>query len=165
MWNLGDRLRKAREEAALEQGDMAQLLGVSPAAVSKWERGSFPRKYEAVLRRWALETEVSLAWLMGIEDDGPGDYDAGSLTGRSLRRLRTQAGVTPEQLVQGLNRVLDRSIDEMAWRRFEESAGPPPNQQWTMVAGAARSLLLELRSTVWDPEARPASLRDEGKPS
>lgn len=38
-WTLGDRIRKAREAAGLEQTDLADALYMSRAAVSAWENG------------------------------------------------------------------------------------------------------------------------------
>ena len=38
--NLGDRIRKAREDMGLSQGNLAQLIGVkSGAVISNWEKG------------------------------------------------------------------------------------------------------------------------------
>jgi transcriptional regulator with XRE-family HTH domain len=35
----GNQLREARERAGLTQSDVARAIGVSPAAVSRWEAG------------------------------------------------------------------------------------------------------------------------------
>lgn len=69
-WTFGDRLRKAREAAGLEQADMARKFGVSAAAVSKWERGAQPRNLFAVASKWAEETDVPLDWLLGTRAKG-----------------------------------------------------------------------------------------------
>lgn len=37
--SFGERLRRAREALGMNQRDLAELLGVSFEAVSKWERG------------------------------------------------------------------------------------------------------------------------------
>lgn len=73
-WTLGDRLRKARKTAGLEQVDMARLLVKSRGAVAGWEAGAH-RPDELALRAWAHETNVSLAWIkygstMTEPDDG-----------------------------------------------------------------------------------------------
>ena len=74
-WTLGDRLIKARKHAGLSQAEMADYLGVSRAAISAWENDeNEPRA--SVLRRWALRCEVTLDWLIDINDEGdwpPGD--------------------------------------------------------------------------------------------
>ena len=61
-----ERLRTAREQAGLSQGALAELLGVSPSTVSKWERYSIiprdsevQRKAEDLMGKglWELEHE------------------------------------------------------------------------------------------------------------
>lgn len=74
-WTLGDKLRKARTSAGLEQVDLANELGIARNSVANYENGrTTPRR--AVLLAWALCTGVSLDWL--TEDDTPPtDGDAG----------------------------------------------------------------------------------------
>lgn len=67
-WTLGDRLAKARRHAGLEQGEMAEKLGVSRAAVSAWENDhNKPNRGEwdllSLTARWAELTGVRLEWL------------------------------------------------------------------------------------------------------
>ena len=66
-WTLGDRLRKAREFAGLEQGELAARIGISRSTVSNYElgRGQRPPKL-IVLRAWAHESGVPFDWL--VED-------------------------------------------------------------------------------------------------
>lgn len=67
-WRLGDRLRRAREEAGLEQAELAERLGISKAAVSAYEKGRrTPRDFIRFVKRWADETEVPWQWL--ADDD------------------------------------------------------------------------------------------------
>lgn len=63
VWTLGERMWKARKDAGLEQSDVAKVLGVSRALVSRWERdASDPgtRKLQA----FAELTGVPAAWLV-----------------------------------------------------------------------------------------------------
>jgi transcriptional regulator with XRE-family HTH domain len=61
-WTLGDRLRKARESAGLDQAELAAAIGVSKRSVGAAERGeSTPRRH--VLIAWAAATGVALGWL------------------------------------------------------------------------------------------------------
>lgn len=62
-WSIGDRLRKAREDAGLEQRELAERAGISRATVSNAERG-VGTPNTATLRSWAHATGVSLAWLV-----------------------------------------------------------------------------------------------------
>ena len=68
-WTLADRLVKSRQVAGLGQKDMADHLGVSVAAVSKFERG-FPVR-NAYLYAWALKCGVPFDWLRGDDDVSP----------------------------------------------------------------------------------------------
>lgn len=36
---IGDRIRHYRKRGGLTQGQLAEIIGVSPQAVSKWETG------------------------------------------------------------------------------------------------------------------------------
>lgn len=62
---LGDRLRKARISAGLEQADLARACGVSRPLISRWEHDhSVPDVNQAL--RWAEATGVSFGWLCGV---------------------------------------------------------------------------------------------------
>ncbi len=68
-WTLGDRLRKAREFAGMEQNELAHRIGVSRGTVSNYElgRGIRPPKV-VVLRAWAHECGVPYEWVVGAPD-------------------------------------------------------------------------------------------------
>lgn len=55
---FGSRLAAARRKAQLTQEQLAQRLGVSPQAVSKWERGSYPDGALLPLLADALHTSL-----------------------------------------------------------------------------------------------------------
>lgn len=63
-WTLGDRLRKARLHAGLEQSELAAQTGISRASIVNYENGHTTPSRPSVLS-WALCTGVSLEWLMG----------------------------------------------------------------------------------------------------
>lgn len=63
-WTLGERIRKARLDAALDQTQLAQRLGIARQTLSRWESDlTGPRV--ADLRRLADLTGVPAAWLLG----------------------------------------------------------------------------------------------------
>lgn len=71
VWTVGERLRKARETRGLEQGQFADLIGVSKATVSNYERDLYKPKV-VVLRAWSMATGVPVEWLeTGSEPTGP----------------------------------------------------------------------------------------------
>lgn len=77
-WTVGDRLRKARDYAGLEQIEIAAELGISRVAVSRYET-DVRRAPRSVLMSWGLVTGVSFHWLETGEappaDDAAGDLE------------------------------------------------------------------------------------------
>ena len=61
-------LSRRRKELGLTQEQLAQRMNVSPQAVSKWEKGSFPDT--AVLPELAEALDISLDALFGLEPNG-----------------------------------------------------------------------------------------------
>jgi transcriptional regulator with XRE-family HTH domain len=57
---LGQRLARARKEARLSQGELAQRLGVSRQTVSNYERGTTEEPQFEIVAKWGLATDVSL---------------------------------------------------------------------------------------------------------
>ncbi|NHP16001.1 helix-turn-helix transcriptional regulator [Rhodococcus sp. IC4_135] len=77
------RLRIAREEAGLDQTELADSIGISRTSVSNAESGrSMPRK--VVFNAWALVTGVPVKWLLEgtTENPHPEGPDGGSLLPR-----------------------------------------------------------------------------------
>jgi transcriptional regulator with XRE-family HTH domain len=68
-WTVGDRLRKARETAGMDQTQLADRIGVSRRTVSTYEAGSDITRKRIVLNAWAMATGVSAEWIIGT--DGP----------------------------------------------------------------------------------------------
>lgn len=67
-WTLGDRLRKAREFAGFEQGELAARVGTSRGTVSNYELGHWGIRgpKAVVVRAWADKCGVPLDWI--VED-------------------------------------------------------------------------------------------------
>jgi transcriptional regulator with XRE-family HTH domain len=71
VWTLGDRLRKARREAALGTSAMAARLRCHRNTVLGWETDKVIPPLQMVVR-WSRVTHVPLPWL--LEDfDPPND--------------------------------------------------------------------------------------------
>lgn len=64
-WSAGDRLSKARKEAGIGVGAMAERLGVDASTISRWERAK--RVQRMVVRLYSLETRVPEWWLEGAD--------------------------------------------------------------------------------------------------
>lgn len=82
---MGDRLRKAREEAGLSQAELAVRIGISRNTVGNHEIGVGERgPQRVVLLAWAAATGVPVEWLQtGAAPSDPGS-GAQSASGRRV---------------------------------------------------------------------------------
>lgn len=69
-WTLSDRLRKAREQARLNQAQLAEQLHVAKRTIVNYEAGSV-RPNPWVLVGWARVTNVDEEWLVGLDVANP----------------------------------------------------------------------------------------------
>ena len=67
MVSLGNRIRLARERAGYTQEKVAERIGVSRSAVSRWEQGEIEPKVQNLVAIAAL-LSVSTDYLLGIGD-------------------------------------------------------------------------------------------------
>jgi DNA-binding XRE family transcriptional regulator len=68
-WTLADRLRKSRQEVALDQRAFAEQLGVTSSAYAQWEAGrAIPRDVVAIAKRVQSRTGVDALWLLGLDE-------------------------------------------------------------------------------------------------
>ena len=89
VFTIHDRLRKAREVAGLEQGELADRIDVARTTIGNYERGDISKPKRLVVRQWALACGVDFEWLWtGIPstEDGPNPEVAGlpNITDRGL---------------------------------------------------------------------------------
>lgn len=75
-FDLADRLRKAREQAGLDQGELAHKLGIARTTVSAYESRNRPPSRLALIG-WALLTGVPIEWLESGKAPGQGGDDGG----------------------------------------------------------------------------------------
>lgn len=61
-WTIADRMRKSREHAGLDQGELAELIGIARNTVSNYERAQTEPRRPALIA-WSMATGVPLAWL------------------------------------------------------------------------------------------------------
>lgn len=64
---FGERLKQVRNEKELTQRETAKILGVTPASLSAYEKGTQLPSI-SVARKVALFFSVSLDWLFGIDE-------------------------------------------------------------------------------------------------
>lgn len=79
-WQLQHRLKRAREHAQMEQGDLAEAIGTSRTTIGNAERGTHtPRR--SLVMAWAMATGVNLQWLeTGTAPSPDGDGASGEYT-------------------------------------------------------------------------------------
>ena len=63
-WTLGDRLKKARLHAGLEQTELSAETGIARSSIVRYEKDQ-ARPSRAMLIAWALSTDVDFEWLVG----------------------------------------------------------------------------------------------------
>ena len=61
--SVGWRIRKAREDAGLSQGDLGKRIGASRSSVSQWERGKAYPSNDALFY-FLLNHDVSSDWIL-----------------------------------------------------------------------------------------------------
>lgn len=75
-WTAADRARKARETAGLNQGELAERMGVARSTVQRIEQGvAEPRR--TLLISWSFATGFDLAWLETGKTPVQNDPDGG----------------------------------------------------------------------------------------
>jgi transcriptional regulator with XRE-family HTH domain len=82
-WTAADRLRKARVEAHLTQGQLADRIGVDKNTIGNYETGATTNLRRIVLNAWAVATGVPYSWLATGETGG-GPTGGGSERGNQL---------------------------------------------------------------------------------
>lgn len=75
-FTVGDRLRKAREVSGMDQGQLAEAMGVSRRTVSNNESGHVKPRV-IVIRAWAMATGVSVDWIETGEAPTVGPHGPG----------------------------------------------------------------------------------------
>jgi transcriptional regulator with XRE-family HTH domain len=83
---VADRLRMAREQAGLSQGQVAKMLNMHRPTISEIEAGR-RRVAAEELAEFSRIYEVSVAWLTGSEADNDGMDDRVRLAARELAKL------------------------------------------------------------------------------
>ena len=73
--DLAKRIRGQREKRGLKQQDIAHALGISPQAVSKWERGENAPDI-AALAPLARLLGVSVDWILAAKDEAKDVFEA-----------------------------------------------------------------------------------------
>lgn len=117
--NIGDNIRRARQQQGMTQAALAEQLGVSDRAVSRWETGTASPDI-ALLARLALTLETSTDALLGVDP----------------QRIQAEILAATEECTQ----LLNAGDTAAALALMQEKARKYPNQPELMVY-LARALL------------------------
>lgn len=66
---IGQRIKEKRKEAGLNQKELAAKIGLSEASISKYENGKVEDATHTMLAKFAAALGVSVAWLLGVENN------------------------------------------------------------------------------------------------
>lgn len=89
MSTVAERLRLAREQAGLSQGQVARMLNMHRPTISEIEAGR-RRVAAEELAELSRIYEVSVAWLTGTEGGDDGVDDRVRLAARELAKLKAE---------------------------------------------------------------------------
>ena len=89
MSNIAERLRLAREQAGLSQGQVAKILGLHRPTISEMEAGRRRVTSDETVT-FARLYEVSVAWLTGSEETDNEIDDRVRLAARELAKLKSE---------------------------------------------------------------------------
>jgi transcriptional regulator with XRE-family HTH domain len=104
MINISEKLKSLRTKFGLKQLDFANSLGVTPQAVSKWERGeNYPDIF--ILKKISNLFDVSVDYLLGTQEEGRDTFEA-TVVCSSLNHFAQKGEIlTAKELAEWTNTV------------------------------------------------------------
>ncbi len=103
---LGDRLRRARDEAALTQEVVAEIIGVSWMTVHRWERGERTVP-EIKLKRLCDLYGKTATWFLTLEE---GDLEISNAQFETPRRVYRRIADSPAKYHPMVERMVDQLL-------------------------------------------------------
>lgn len=145
--NIGERIKRARQEAGITQSELAKRLNVTPQTVSQYERGLINPKYETALK-FAEALNLQPSWLFGAKLGELAAEDTINLVNKeqSSRGVISELLDLPQSIetviksqqeldVQRAFRKLNDEGQRVAIERVEELAQIPKYQKTAAPAG------------------------------
>ena len=120
---FSDRLRFCRRQRGLTQEQLAEAMGVSVAAVSKWELGQSVPELETLLEL-ADFFDLSVDALLGFRLRDGGCQEAGARIDAARREKRCRSTPTASPWST-------RRPSSSTWRASSASGSPPSAGPWT----------------------------------
>ena len=95
--NIGDRIIKFRELKGMTRKELASILGVSPATITRYEKGEREPNLETI-KKIACALNKSLSDLLENDNDSEPTSEWTKTTGNILKNLREKQGLSQLEL-------------------------------------------------------------------
>jgi Predicted transcriptional regulators len=119
---MGQRIRDCRKASNKTQKELAALLGVKEAAVSKWESGKVENIPRSTIKEMASMFDVNPCYIMGFSNDP--NPPKGEATVYS--RVTIELGQQASELLQSFMKMNQKGRD-MAFATVNALANSPEN--------------------------------------
>lgn len=116
---FGDRLAAAREQAGLDQAELAKRLGVKTSVIAGWEEDrKEPRANRLTMLAGILG--ISLSWLMTGVGDGPDGGDDALVMAPEVTDILAQIRTTRAEITQAAEKMA--RLEKMLRKALREPA-------------------------------------------
>lgn len=105
----GERINYRRKELGISAEKLADILGVSPATVYRWENGFIEKLPVSALAPIAKALHTTPAYLMGWEEELKEEYTEEELS-ETKKRLIEKIKDLDEGTIAALNQIADSII-------------------------------------------------------
>lgn len=121
-FNIGENIKNLRKERELTQKQLADLVGVTAATITKYEKGSLEPNLETI-------NKIEKALGVSVSELIDGGIKHGLSVGDQIRKYRKEKGLTQLELGQAINK------SESTIRKYESNSVQPPISIIHMLAG------------------------------
>lgn len=113
---VGDRIRKIREEKSLSQTEIAEYIGMTKSSYAKYERGERKRFDRELLLRISEALDVGIEEIIGIENlvlrESSADYSANNTDAKWLMDKISKARPEDISMMRRIYEAIDREKNE-----------------------------------------------------
>jgi len=133
---ISKKLKNLRETRELTQKDIAEMLNVKPATISRYENGT--NEPDAKTLKWYADYfDVSLDWIFSDNDDFLYGYHAVNISGagiescalsQRLKKIRLESGMSQNEVSKKLK------ISQSTWGNYEADIRKPDIEMLARIA-------------------------------
>lgn len=100
--NIGEKIKQRRKELNMSADDLALALNKNRATIFRYEKGDIEKMSVTILPTLAKVLNVSIGYLLGLEEKELNDADIKAQTrsslGKKIKKARKAKGLTQEEL-------------------------------------------------------------------